>query len=244
MKGLKCRILGTAPGIPVLGKAHSSICVEVHDKNILVDCGEGIAHRLLKYNLDKDFLDAVIITHYHPDHVSGIFMVLQMLYLQKRTKPLSVYLPERIADFKGILDLMYLFSGRFDYPLYLKDINSVQPELSAITIIPNNHLKGYKRFIDEHELANKMLSWSVLINSSQDSLLYSSDFYSGLHNQIETVDYIIVDALHPPIKEILSLTAKTKKQIILTHGLSNDVKKELANNSIKNYIIPKDGYLI
>ena len=63
---MKIRILGSAPGIPVPGKNHSALWFYTHGKNILVDCGEGISQQLMKYDLDGDVIDYVIISHYHP----------------------------------------------------------------------------------------------------------------------------------------------------------------------------------
>ena len=88
-------ILGSGPGIPQMDKNLSSIYVQTEHANLLLDCGDGCAKRLLQLGKSGDHLDAVLISHYHPDHIAGIFMLLQMLYLQDRRKALTIYVPER-----------------------------------------------------------------------------------------------------------------------------------------------------
>ncbi|MBC8384908.1 MAG: MBL fold metallo-hydrolase, partial [Candidatus Cloacimonetes bacterium] len=78
---MNIRILGSASGLPTPGKNHSAVYVHSNDSNILFDCGEGTAKQLLRYKLDHNHLDAIVISHFHPDHISGLYMVLQMLYL-------------------------------------------------------------------------------------------------------------------------------------------------------------------
>ncbi len=243
MEMFSCRVLGTAPGKPVLGKFHSSVYVGINNKKVLIDCGEGTCQQLLKYGLDKEFLDLIIISHFHPDHFSGIFMVLQMLYLQKRVKPLVVYLPERENDFKETLGMMYLFPSRFTYNLILRDIDSLHYHLPYFTPLKNNHLESYNSFLINNKLENEKKSWSVLIKGSKHTLLYTSDFDGNLSASVKKIDYLIVDAFHPTVSEIMSLAKETRCQVYLTHGLSEEMSLTLKNNSFDNITVIDDGFV-
>ena len=83
---MKIRILGcgTSTGVPKIGnnwgqcdpteprnaRMRSSILVESHGQNVLVDCGPDLRQQLLAANTGQ--VDAVIVTHDHGDHVHGI----------------------------------------------------------------------------------------------------------------------------------------------------------------------------
>jgi len=240
------RILGSAPGIPVLGKSHSALLCRVNEMNILFDCGEGTAQKLLEYDLDRDFIDVIIISHLHPDHCIGLFMVLQMFHLQKRSRPLKVYLPESLDSFRSMMNMLYLFPERFEFSVDLIDITDLKESLPEITTISNSHLLTYQDFIREHNLGNSMKSFSFMINTGKINLLYTSDLQDTKHliDFLQDSDIIIIDALHPPLEEVISLINQKDKKIILIHGLSNELKNTLDTNNYSNVILAEDGYPI
>tara|TARA_B100000963_G_scaffold346173_1_gene351087 strand:+ start:292 stop:1068 length:777 start_codon:yes stop_codon:yes gene_type:complete len=108
---------GTSVGIPSLGKLgwgkcnpqnpknkrqRCSVLIQSDDTNILIDAGPDIKHQLIDHNLE--LLNAIIITHEHADHISGLDE-LRPFYFHKQEK-INVYTIERTANF---------LSNRFDY---------------------------------------------------------------------------------------------------------------------------------
>ena len=108
---------GTSVGIPSLGKLgwgkcnpknpknlrkRCSVLIQSNDTNILIDAGPDIKNQLINHNLDS--LNAIIITHEHADHISGLDE-LRPFYFPKQEK-INVYTIERTANF---------LSNRFDY---------------------------------------------------------------------------------------------------------------------------------
>lgn len=244
MDKLECRILGTAPGKPVLGKNQAAVWLKIGNRNLLIDCGEGTSQQLMKYGLDGDVLDAIIISHYHPDHCCGLFLTLQLLYLQNRTKPLSIFLPERVPEFKKLLDFFYLFQGRITYKFRLKEMKTLPVFYNMIKPISNDHLKGYSDIVIPEKLDNTMISWSYLVEKTDPSLLYTSDFYSGLSEYIDQIDYLIVDSIHPVAEEIMKLADKTRYKVILNHGMSDELSAQLHSLCPQRFIVAEDGYLL
>ena len=198
-----------------------------------MDCGEGTSHKLLENNLIKDELDDILISHLHPDHISGIFMVIQMLYLQGRTKPLNIYLPERANEFYHILEMFYTFPERLTYTVNFMDIETAINEIKNIRLIPSCHLLSYKDVIKKRNLPNKMKTYSFLIKEDNKSAIYTSDIVSlkYIKPYLENLNLLIIDAFHVEAKTIYSLPQLTKARIILNHGLS----KELENNLDLSY---------
>lgn len=243
-KNIKCRILGTAPGKPVLGRHQSALWFGISDKSILIDSGEGVSQQVLKYGLDGDHLDTVVISHYHPDHVSGLFLLIQLLYLQRREKSLNVYLPERTEEFEQIMKFFYLFQERLTYQIYFQDMGMLADRHPQIEIIKNKHLSGYQNIINKNKLGNEMASYSFLIAEGEKKILYTADFASDLSQLVPDVDYSIIDGIHPPAKHCIEIIAKTKIKAIITHGMSNALKKELKELPPERYIIAEDGYLL
>jgi ribonuclease BN (tRNA processing enzyme) len=246
------RILGTSGGQPTKERSHSAIWCRVAEQSILFDCGEGTALKLLQFNLARDNLDSIIISHFHPDHSAGIFMVLQMFHMQKRSKPLTLYLPERVDNFASVLSRFYIFPARLPFQLVLKDITTLQSDIPEITPVRNSHLESYREFIVENGLPNSMLSYSFFIKTENSRLLFTSDIQSieHLNDYIGKSDIIIVDGLHPPVDDIIKLMSSRSRKVILIHGISPVLaeildKKPLDKDVVlSDYVIAEDGYQI
>ena len=69
---LTITLLGTAATMPLPDRALTAAVAECGGHSLLFDCGEGTqtAARRAGVNLMK--MDAVCLTHYHGDHISGL----------------------------------------------------------------------------------------------------------------------------------------------------------------------------
>jgi len=99
-------ILGTANAIPREGHETTHFLIELGERNILVDCsGNPILH-LAKAGVELDSITDIVVTHFHPDHVSGIPLLLMDMWLQHRTRPMNVYGLETVIErLKVMMDL-------------------------------------------------------------------------------------------------------------------------------------------
>src|SRR5690625_7494940 len=58
---------------------------------IAVDCGGDVIQRMMAAGIDVDTLDALIVTHEHPDHVSGFPLFMEKIWLLGSRRPIDVY---------------------------------------------------------------------------------------------------------------------------------------------------------
>lgn len=229
------RILGSASGYPELGKHHSAYYIETEGQRFLFDCGEGTSQQLIKYDIADNEIDAIIISHYHPDHVAGLFMVLQMFYLRNRTEDLSVFLPENKQFFLKIMDFLYSFPKRFTYKIRWEETENVQAFFPVLTSYPSTHLLSYQEFIKKEELINKMKAFSLLITEKSKKLFISSDIQSLLSIPFHEInaDLYVLDGIHPEADEIITFWQANKYHLILSHGLSDILNKEKNNREFE-----------
>ena len=68
----KVTLLGTASPSPRPTRMGPSTLVEAGDQKLLFDAGRGVPVRLWQMKVSMGTLNALFITHYHSDHVSGI----------------------------------------------------------------------------------------------------------------------------------------------------------------------------
>ncbi|KXH84153.1 MBL fold metallo-hydrolase [Sporosarcina sp. HYO08] len=86
--------IGIWGGYPKANSATSSFLLEHEGFHCLIDCGSGVLSSLQNY-LPLEKLDAVVISHYHADHIADIgslqYSRLINYYLGKPLKPLPIY---------------------------------------------------------------------------------------------------------------------------------------------------------
>jgi ribonuclease Z len=90
-------LLGTGVPIPSPDRFGPATLIEAGDQKLLIDAGRGAAIRLYQLNVPLGRLDALLLTHYHSDHTSGIPDVWLTGWLTShfgtRTKPFRVIGP-------------------------------------------------------------------------------------------------------------------------------------------------------
>jgi ribonuclease Z len=65
---------------------------------ILIDCGSNSIRQLQRLKVPLDSIERLILTHSHPDHVSGFGLLVEMLWLSGRRHPLPVHGPADAID--------------------------------------------------------------------------------------------------------------------------------------------------
>ena len=64
-----------------------AILVQSDDINILIDAGPDIKNQLIEHNIKK--IDAVLITHQHADHISGLDELRPFYFYNKHIRYLN-----------------------------------------------------------------------------------------------------------------------------------------------------------
>lgn len=98
---------GTSQGVPVIGcgcavckstdkrdrRLRASVLIEHGDQSVVVDTGPDFRQQMLRVGQTK--LNAVLFTHGHRDHISGLDDIRAFNYLQN--SPMDVYAEERVV---------------------------------------------------------------------------------------------------------------------------------------------------
>ena len=87
----KLVILGSANAVPDEQHENTHLALLGHNRTLLIDCVNSPIVRLERAGVNLDTLTDLILTHYHPDHVSGVPSLLMGMWLLGRTKPLNIY---------------------------------------------------------------------------------------------------------------------------------------------------------
>ena len=102
----KITILGTACAVPDRTHQNTHLIIEADSRVILIDCPGNPFVRLDQVEIEPHAITDLILTHFHPDHVSGLPLLLIDMWLTGRKNTLSIFgLPEVLDRCKKMMSL-------------------------------------------------------------------------------------------------------------------------------------------
>ena len=143
----KVIILGTSNAIPSADHENTHMALLGAERTVLVDCVSNPILRLEKAGIDLDQISDIILTHFHPDHVSGVPLLLLDMWLAGRRKPLTLhgldYTLDRLEDLMGFFGWKK-WPGFFSVVFHRVPANELMPVLECadfrILCSPVKHL--------------------------------------------------------------------------------------------------------
>jgi ribonuclease Z len=83
--------LGTAAAVPDLEHENTTLTLRDDEGVIMIDCCGSPLPRLQRAGIDQAEVSDIILTHFHPDHVGGLPLLLMNMWLMGRIQPLRIY---------------------------------------------------------------------------------------------------------------------------------------------------------
>jgi ribonuclease Z len=134
----KVIILGSSNAIPSKDHENTHMVIVGEERTILVDCVSTPVVRLEQAGVDFNDLTDIIITHFHPDHVSGVPLLLMDMWLMGRKKPINIYglhyTMDRLEDLMG-------FYGWAEWPDFFSVGFYRLPETEMAYVLDNAEFK-------------------------------------------------------------------------------------------------------
>ena len=84
-------ILGSSNAIPDLEHENTHMVLVGEHNVVLVDCAGTPTVRLAQAGIALDKISDLVLTHFHPDHVAGVPLLLMNMWLLGRRRPLSIH---------------------------------------------------------------------------------------------------------------------------------------------------------
>ena len=163
----KLTFLGTASAVPDENQQNTHFTIETKDRNILVDCVGNPIVRLKQAGIDPLSITDLVVTHFHPDHVSGVPLLLMDLWLMGRKFPLSIFgLNDVVARIEKMMSLFDWESWEGFYP-----VNFVRIQKKTMTkLIDSKSVKVWAA-----PVCHTIPTIGLRIASQERVLCYSSD---------------------------------------------------------------------
>jgi len=163
----KVIILGTSNAVPTIKAENTHMVVVGKQRVVLVDSVSNPIVRLEQAGINFNDITDIVVTHFHPDHVSGIPLLLMDMWLLGRKKTIQIYGLNHTID--RIVTMMDLYSWK-DWPEFFPVEFSRMPETELNTVLncsdflikssPVHHFIPTVGLRFEFKDSNKILAYS------------------------------------------------------------------------------------
>jgi ribonuclease BN (tRNA processing enzyme) len=189
------------------------------DLRLVFDFGRGIAGRLLQLGLRQDDVEHVVLSHFHPDHLSDLVPYLHAAAwsrIDPRTRDLHVYGP--IGLEVQLMRLLGLFGPddlvREHYRVRLHEVRGETLEIGGRVF----------EFQDLPPAGNHGLGFAV--DGKRYALTGDSSFHAREVAFLRGRELAIVDAGHLEDDELVSLAVETEARRIVGSHLYRELDEE------------------
>jgi ribonuclease Z len=130
--------LGTAAAIPDQEHENTQFALRDDKGVVLIDCSGSPLPHLARAGIAQEEVTDIILTHFHPDHVGGVPLLLMNMWLLGRQKPLRIYglhhCLERVEDMMG-------FFHWENWPNFFPVAFHRLPEQSAVLVLERGTIR-------------------------------------------------------------------------------------------------------
>jgi ribonuclease BN (tRNA processing enzyme) len=175
-KPLTLTLLGTGDAFASGGRAQAGYLLEAAGKKILFEAGPGLMAEMKRHGIEADALDAVVISHLHGDHFSGLpFLFLEYMWERPRKHPVIVAGPKNLEQ--RTWALMRTMFSRFN-------LNDIRSKVKWIVLEPGKSVKlvGLQLSTIRSPHTKPDISLSVKIVADGKTFVFSGD--SGWNDEL------------------------------------------------------------
>lgn len=194
----------------------SSVLLELDGTYILFDCGHGVVQRLLEVGVQHNELEYIVLSHFHPDHVSDIIPFLQAGAYARwnpRTSDIHIYGPMGVR--KIIDGLLQVFGpGALQKPSYEIVVHEVSEERFAIGSYSFD-------FVSLPPAGNRGLRFTW--HGKKYAITGDSYFHDAEIDFLRGVDLAVIDSGHIEDNDIVQLAAASQAKIIVCSHLYREI---------------------
>ncbi len=179
---MKLTVLGCWSPFPSPGGACSGYLVENLDAAVLLDCGHGVVGKLLS-KIAINFLNAVVISHFHPDHCADLFALRHAVRSCFRNGTLKGKIPLYVPS-QPLEDLHYF--KRCEDAFSFHYLEEVLPEGVRIGDLRLNFMP----------VRHKVPTYATAVDDGHKRMVYSGDtmFFEEFTSFLHKADLFLSEA--------------------------------------------------
>lgn len=184
---MRVTVLGSAASHAGAGQACAGHYVEGGGARVLFDCGNGVVANLYRIAEPRS-LDAIFVTHNHPDHYVDLYSLQAMLRYAPggAQPPLRLYMPDGLFAKMQVL-LSERGAGEF------------RAAFDVRTLVDGESVQVAGMRVTPHEVDHTPPTFALVAEANGARLAYTSDTAPGAHviSSADGADLVLAEATLP-----------------------------------------------
>ncbi|HET8910410.1 MAG TPA: ribonuclease Z [Ktedonobacteraceae bacterium] len=212
-------LLGTGTCQIESNRRASSVLLRLGGLPILFDCGHGIVQRLLDVGIIPNELEHVVISHFHPDHVSDLVPLMQAgawSPRNPRNRDLHLYGPPGI---KSLIDKLFDLYGanafqKMTYRIHVHELQAGSFEIEgwqfeSVSLPPAGN----------HGLCLRLAGKRYILTGD-------SNYHKQERACLMDSELAVIDAGHITDEEIVQLACETQVNTLICSHLYRELDEQ------------------
>jgi ribonuclease Z len=207
-ESLRVYVCGSASPLG-MGQAQACIAVITPEHFYLIDSGAGSTDNINRLGLPTERLQALLLTHFHSDHIAEIYEVNLGSWVSGRPAPLTVYGPAGVDEITNAVNAGYRLDRIYRTAHHGEDL--LPPALGVLRhetiapgiIIEDGDLK-ISAYVAEHPPIEPAVGYRFDYRGRSVVISGDSNVTSDTLNIVDGADLLLHDALSLPTVSALS----------------------------------------
>jgi ribonuclease BN (tRNA processing enzyme) len=242
---MRLQFVGCGDAFGSGGRSNTCFHLTGAQTNLLIDCGASSLPALKRFDIARNAIDLILITHFHGDHFAGLPFFLLDAQFSRRSRPLVIAGPEGIETrLTQVMEALFENSSRTPRKFELSVVALAPAESStfgAVTVTPFPVVHG--------ESGGPFLGYRIEAEGRVIAYSADTEWTDTLVPLAREADLFIAEAYYYDriVKNHLSLTTLeahlpeiNPKRLVLTH-MSDDMLGRLPGLA---YAAAHDGMIV
>jgi ribonuclease BN (tRNA processing enzyme) len=218
---VRIQLHGTGAGDPNGDRAASAATVRFSDgTHLLVDAGEACSRALVRDGIDCNTIRAVVISHMHPDHWTGLPGLATAWFCGRRSEPVDVYVPPGCVDFVlSTLLYSYWFPEIMPCDVRVAELKDLDlPDGMQLTTFPTTHLDRSAKAARNNGIPSSCVGY--VLESRAGRIVFSQDIGSidDLRPVVSGARLLICECAHVLPIDVVNLAEEERvPEVVFTH---------------------------
>ncbi len=209
--GLRVFMCGTSSPLPAPGRAQACVAVSAGGRLFIVDAGAGSAANLSAEPLDR--LEAVLLTHFHSDHIAALADFNLNSWVAGRPRPLSVLGPDGVERVVAGLNEAYALDRGYRVAHHGAEmlppaLGVMQAETIAPGVVLDDGGLVITAFAVDHSPVSPAVGYRFDYEGRSVAISGDAVISESLLAATSGADLLLLDALSLPIVRALEAAAR------------------------------------
>jgi ribonuclease BN (tRNA processing enzyme) len=215
-------LIGTSDAFGAGGRRQSAYLLRAPSGSVLLDCGGSTPSGLAALGIERDEVDAVLLTHFHADHFGGIpLLLLGAHYVDHRRRPLWIAGPRGVE--RRVLEVARALGHPLDNHRLGFDVRFAEIPVGETRPVGPVEARAFATFHSPDSCPH-----GLVVGAGNRRIAYSGDtgWFDALPGEVNRSDLFLCECtqLHREFEYHLSLDELAEKsrefdcgRLVLTH---------------------------